>query len=189
MRCVQQKVLLRENTIRRVAIWRHGARIFQAEEIARQKPWGELRLNLCFWSWVREVQSGEKWNREAANGPAMQGFVDIIRKSSFISTVMQSRWKVYMVVPQYNLTSKAYAGSSKSLCLAVKDLVLSLLWLRSLLWCRFNPWPGNFCTPGHCSSPQKAYFGSYVEGDCRGKEWEQGDRTWSKRWGLCGLVW
>ena len=29
----------------------------------------------------------------------------------------------------------------------VKDLVLSLLWLRSLLWCRFDPWPGNFCMP------------------------------------------
>ena len=24
----------------------------------------------------------------------------------------------------------------------VKDLALSLQWLRSLLWCRFNPWPG-----------------------------------------------
>ena len=30
----------------------------------------------------------------------------------------------------------------------VKDLALSLLWLRSLLWCcGFNPWPGNFCIP------------------------------------------
>ena len=26
----------------------------------------------------------------------------------------------------------------------VKDLVLSLQWLRSLLWCRLDPWPGNF---------------------------------------------
>ena len=26
----------------------------------------------------------------------------------------------------------------------VKDLVLSLQWLRSLLWHGFNPWPGNF---------------------------------------------
>ena len=26
----------------------------------------------------------------------------------------------------------------------VKDLVLSLLWLWSLLWHGFNPWPGNF---------------------------------------------
>ena len=26
----------------------------------------------------------------------------------------------------------------------VKDLVLSLQWLRSLLWHRFDPWPGNF---------------------------------------------
>ena len=27
----------------------------------------------------------------------------------------------------------------------VKDSVLSLQWLVSLLWCGFNPWPGNFC--------------------------------------------
>ena len=25
----------------------------------------------------------------------------------------------------------------------VKDLVLSLQWLGSLLWCRFDPWPGS----------------------------------------------
>lgn len=29
--------------------------------------------------------------------------------------------------------------------LEIKDLALSLLWLRSLLWCRFHPWLGNFC--------------------------------------------
>ena len=29
----------------------------------------------------------------------------------------------------------------------VKDLVLSLLWLRSLLCCRFNCWPRNFHMP------------------------------------------
>ena len=27
----------------------------------------------------------------------------------------------------------------------VKDPALSLEWLRSLLWHRFDPWPGNFC--------------------------------------------
>ena len=26
----------------------------------------------------------------------------------------------------------------------VKDLAWSLLWLGSLLWCRFKPWLGNF---------------------------------------------
>ena len=26
----------------------------------------------------------------------------------------------------------------------VKDMVLSLLWFRSVLWCGFSPWPGNF---------------------------------------------
>ena len=28
-----------------------------------------------------------------------------------------------------------------------KDVALSLQWLRSLLWCRFGPWPWNFCRP------------------------------------------
>ena len=27
----------------------------------------------------------------------------------------------------------------------VKDLILSLFWLGTLLWCRFDPWTGNFC--------------------------------------------
>ena len=27
----------------------------------------------------------------------------------------------------------------------LKDLMLSLQWLRLLLWRRFHPWPGNFC--------------------------------------------
>ena len=26
----------------------------------------------------------------------------------------------------------------------IKDLSLSLLWLWLLLWCGFDPWPGNF---------------------------------------------
>ena len=29
----------------------------------------------------------------------------------------------------------------------VKDLALSLLWLGSLLWCQFKPWPRNFHMP------------------------------------------
>ena len=29
----------------------------------------------------------------------------------------------------------------------VKDLALSLLWLWLLLWCGFDPWPGNFHMP------------------------------------------
>ena len=31
----------------------------------------------------------------------------------------------------------------------VKDLALSLLRLGSLLWCSFNPWPGNSECHGH----------------------------------------
>ena len=29
----------------------------------------------------------------------------------------------------------------------IKDLVLSLQQPRSLLWCEFHPWPGNFHMP------------------------------------------
>ena len=29
----------------------------------------------------------------------------------------------------------------------VKDLVWFMLWLRPLLWCKFDPWPGNFHMP------------------------------------------
>ena len=31
--------------------------------------------------------------------------------------------------------------------LVVKDPALSLLWFKSLLWCGFDPWPGNFYMP------------------------------------------
>ena len=38
----------------------------------------------------------------------------------------------------------------------VKDLALSLLWLKSLLWYRFNPWSRKFCMPW--AWPKKAIF-------------------------------
>ena len=34
---------------------------------------------------------------------------------------------------------------SSLLAQQIKDLALSLQLLRSLLWLRFDPWPGNFC--------------------------------------------
>ena len=39
--------------------------------------------------------------------------------------------------------------------LAIKDLELSLLWLRSLLWHGFDPWPENFCMPQLWKEPKK----------------------------------
>ena len=38
------------------------------------------------------------------------------------------------------VTYEEFPGS-----LVVKDLAFSLLRLGSLLWLRFDPWPGNFC--------------------------------------------
>ena len=37
--------------------------------------------------------------------------------------------------------------------LTFKDPALSLLWLRSLLWCGFHPRPRNFCMPKACPIP------------------------------------
>ena len=37
----------------------------------------------------------------------------------------------------------------------VKDMVLSLLWLRLLLWHRFDPWPRNFHMPGELPKKTK----------------------------------
>lgn len=55
------------------------------------------------------------------------------------------------VALNHTLNLKAYSffhlpaseSTSKSSLVAqqVKDLVLSLLWLRLKLWCGFNPWP------------------------------------------------
>ena len=39
------------------------------------------------------------------------------------------------------------SGWSSLVALWVKDLALSRLWFRLLLWRRFDPWPVNFCTP------------------------------------------
>jgi len=40
-------------------------------------------------------------------------------------------------------------------CLAIRNLALSLLCLGLLLWCGFDPWPGNFCTPQVQPPPTK----------------------------------
>ena len=46
----------------------------------------------------------------------------------------------------------------------VKDLALSLLWLRSLLWCGFDPWPGHF-SMAQAQPKKKKKKGAY-EADC-----------------------
>ena len=42
------------------------------------------------------------------------------------------------------LSQKLSQNRSSLVAQWVKDLVLSLLWLRSLLWPGFHPWSGNF---------------------------------------------
>ena len=40
----------------------------------------------------------------------------------------------------------------------VKDSALLLLWLRSLLWCRFDPWTRNFYMPWERQKKKKKKF-------------------------------
>ena len=53
----------------------------------------------------------------------------------------------------------------------VKDLALSLLWLRSLLSLTLDPWPGNFHMRGHKPREQKTLS-------------KQSSFTWCRDWGL-----
>ena len=46
--------------------------------------------------------------------------------------------------PLFRKTVYHKHGRSSLVAQQVKDPALSLLWLRSLLWCRFDPWAGKF---------------------------------------------
>ena len=45
----------------------------------------------------------------------------------------------------------------------VGDPVLSLLWLRSLLWCEFDPGAGTFCMPRCGQTTKKEFMRDKVE--------------------------
>ena len=53
----------------------------------------------------------------------------------------------------------------------VKNLVYSLLWLQWVLWCGFNPWPGN-------SQPKKKKLmkkqENFIQANLRTVAWETG---------------
>ena len=49
-----------------------------------------------------------------------------------------------------------------------KDLALSLLWLRSLLWHRVDPWPGNFYMPQVWPKKKKKRERDTLETNARG---------------------
>ena len=46
----------------------------------------------------------------------------------------------------------------------VKELALSLLCLGSLLWHRFDPWPGNFCMSW--ARPKKKFADNHPSSTC-----------------------
>ena len=59
----------------------------------------------------------------------------------------------------------------------VKDLALSLLWLQSLLWRGFYPWPGNFRMLWVPPSPKKSNFLKWanVHSNC----FHKSQKTWN----------
>ena len=62
---------------------------------------------------------------------------------------------IYFVIKYF---LKIYSQQSTLVVQQVKSLVLSLQWLRSLLWCKFGQWFGNFHISRACPSPQKNKF-------------------------------
>jgi len=72
-----------------------------------------------------------------------------------------------------------------------KDLALSLLWLRLLLWLRFSSWPGNFHMPWvqpKCTHPKRRktntiWYHLYIES----KIWCKWTLLWNRNRGkICG---
>ena len=44
------------------------------------------------------------------------------------------------------------------------DLLLSLLWFRLLLWCRFDPWAGGFLHTAGVAKREREEFPSWRSG-------------------------
>ena len=74
---------------------------------------------------------------------------------------LQTLWVFHEVCPVPQLRRKDLFLPTKAkrllrsslMAQGVKDPALLLLWLRSMLWRKFNPWPGNFYIPW--SQPKK----------------------------------
>ena len=68
------------------------------------------------------------------------------------SVLLVSRVMQVKSTKRYNFTPTKMAKIKKIdgcfLLAQVKEPSSSVLWLRLLLWCRFDPWPGNFHIAG-----------------------------------------
>ena len=59
----------------------------------------------------------------------------------------------------------------------VKDLVLSLLWLRSLLWHEFNPWPQELLHDVGVAKKTKSDYSHFThQGKSDGQAWCEPER-------------
>ena len=75
------------------------------------------------------------------NGPNIQikDIVILIKKQNSIPCYFQK-----ILLKQNNIESLKIRDCSSFVAHEIKDLALSLQWLRSMLWCRFDSWPVNF---------------------------------------------
>ena len=98
------------------------------------------------------------------------GFVSYLRRSSQTQSCSVAQW--------------------------VKDLVLSLLWLCSMLWCGFNPWPGNVTMPPEWQKKKKkdlpnanvvfknSFFSGIFKKFLYLNIWSILNLSWSEVWGM-----
>ena len=66
--------------------------------------------------------------------------IDFKLKTKQNKKVIRDKERQYLLIKEKKFWSSLLAQW-------IKDPVLSLQWLRLLLWYRFDPWPRNFCMP------------------------------------------
>jgi len=91
--------------------------------------------------------------------------------------------KIKIIIKQMKIRRKEWKRGSSLAAQQVKDLALSLLWLRSLLWHRLNPWPRNF------RMPQAQLKGKKKRKNGRGKQKKKVRGRCEKQKNIQGEVW
>ena len=100
---------------------------------------GEARVRSLAWELPHTVNLAKKNNIHQPVGLYYQTMMIITTKLLQNTEGLQLRPFFFFFFVIY---FEEFPGAQQ-----VKDLTLSLLWLKSLLWCKFNPWQGDFCKP------------------------------------------